>query len=92
MQFNRKQATLDDRRFRIVSLAFLFLALWIVVRLFMLQIVNHTYYALFALNSHEMYQQLHPERGQIYFKDIRNNQEYPAAINKVFYQIYAVPK
>ncbi len=86
-----KPAT-DYQRIRYVALLFLLLAAWIIARLFILQIVEHKYYALFALNSHEIYKKLHPDRGQIFFQDTRTKQEYPAAVNKEFYVVYAVPK
>lgn len=86
------KSTIDENRVRYIALGFLLLALWVVARLFFLQIIQHDYYALFALNSHEMYKNLHPARGNMYFQDSRTKQEYPAAINKQFYQVYAVPK
>ena len=84
--------TAEHQRIRYVAVFFLILAGWIVVRLFVLQIVQHKYYALFALNAHEIYRKLHPERGQVFFQDTRTKQEYPAAVNKEFYIVYAVPK
>lgn len=87
-----KDASLDRSRVRVVAIFFAVLAFWIVVRLFMLQIVQHDYYALFALNSHEIYQKLHPDRGNIYFKDARTKIEYPAAINKEFFIVFANPR
>ena len=84
--------TAEHRRIRYVAVIFLILAGWIIVRLFVLQIVEHKYYALFALNSHEIYKKLHPDRGQVFFQDTRTKQEYPAAVNKEFYVVYAVPK
>lgn len=86
------QTALEDKHIRIISLMALLLGLWIIVRLVMLQIIGYSYYSLFAQSAHEIYQQLHPERGQIYFTDLRTGDEYPAAINKQFYRIFAVPK
>lgn len=91
--YHKSTQAIDDRsRVRVVAIFFLVLAIWIVVRLFMLQIVQHDYYALFALNSHEIYQRLHPDRGRIYFKDSRTKIEYPAAVNKEFFIVYANPR
>ncbi len=81
-----------DNRLRLVALFFLLIAGWVLFRLFMLQVINHDYYNLFALNSHEIYQQLHPKRGAILFQDTRTKQEYPVAVNKQFYLAFAVPK
>ncbi len=79
-------------RLRIISIFFFVVTVWIVVRLFVLQIVQHDAYAFFALNSHEIYQKIHAERGKIFFKDSRTGKEYPAAINKTFYLVHAVPR
>lgn len=61
-------------------------------RLFWLQIIQHDYFATFALDNHEIYRMIYPARGDIYFKDRRNAEEHPAAINRQYYNIYAVPK
>lgn len=81
-----------NSRLRIVSLCLLGIAIWIIAHLFKLQIIEHGYYSLFASNSHEIYQKLHPERGKIFFQDTRNHQVYPVAINRQYYLLYAVPK
>lgn len=88
----RKKIEVENKRYRFVSVGLLLLALLIVGRLFILQILQRDYYALFALNSHEIYKQIHPERGEIFFWDKRSGDEYPAAINKEFFLIFAVPK
>ena len=92
MYHQSTQAADDRSRIRWVALVFLLLALWIAARLSILQIFQHNYYALFALNTHEIYQKLHPDRGQIYFKDARAGIEYPAAVNKEFFIVYANPR
>lgn len=88
----KKEQFLSEKRFRIVSVCFLILAIWIVVRLFILQIVQHDYFMMFASNAHEISQQVHPDRGEIFFKDTKSGQEFPAAINRNYYLVYAVPK
>ena len=88
----RFKHTDENYRIRYVAAIFLLLSFWIIVRLFFLQILQHDYYSLFALNSREIYQKLYPERGQIFFQDTRTKQEYPAAVNKDFYLVYASPK
>ncbi|PIP16919.1 MAG: hypothetical protein COX44_02730 [Candidatus Portnoybacteria bacterium CG23_combo_of_CG06-09_8_20_14_all_37_13] len=70
----------------------------IVSRLFSLQILQYNYYSAWAQGQHGIYQELFPQRGEIFIQDLadgrQNNQSdyYPLAINKEFYQIYAVPK
>ncbi|MEK7625115.1 MAG: penicillin-binding protein 2, partial [Patescibacteria group bacterium] len=88
----KKEQPISEKRLRIVSLGFLALAIWIVARLFILQIIERDFYLLFASNTHEISQQIHPDRGEIFFKDAKNGLEFPAAINKTFYLVYASPK
>lgn len=86
------KTTTGADRLRIIALVFLLLAGWVVVRLVILQIFEHNYYALFALNTREIYKKIYPRRGAIYFQDSRTKQTYPAAINREFFLVYAVPK
>ncbi len=75
-----------------VWIFFLLIALAIIVRLFILQVIQHDYYALFALNTHEISKKLYPSRGAIYFQDSRTSEKYPAAVNREYYLIYASPR
>lgn len=81
-----------DRRLRVVGGFFFLLAAWIIVRLFILQVLNHDYYALLALNTHEIYQKIYPHRGAIYWQDTRDHSLAPAIINRQYYLVYAVPR
>lgn len=82
----------DATRIRLVAVMFFLVAVWIAFRLFYLQVVQHNYYVLLSSNTHELYQQLFPARGQIYFSDTRTGAEYPAAVNRTYYLVYAVPR
>lgn len=65
----------------------------IVAKLFVLQVVDYEYYATLASDQHEIRRILHADRGEILAKDYaQENQEFPLALNKSFYQIYSVPK
>ncbi len=70
----------------------------IISRLFSLQILQYNYYHALAQDQHDIYQYLFPERGEILIQDLSDNQRvsqygyYPLAINKEFYQVYAVPQ
>lgn len=81
----------NNRWLYFVSVFFL-LAGAIIVKLFILQVIDHKYYAAFALSTHEIYQKLHPRRGAIFVQDSRTKTEYPAAVNRSYELIYAVPK
>ncbi|MFH1789678.1 MAG: penicillin-binding protein 2 [bacterium] len=65
----------------------------IVYRLFVLQILTFDYYTALASNTHEIYKQLFPKRGNIYIQDSRSdfNNEYPVAVQRPYYLVYAVP-
>lgn len=82
----------SDSQITVLSLFFLILTLAIIVRLFVLQILQHDYYSTFALSTHEIYKKIHPVRGAVYFQDVRNGFEYPAAINRHYHLLYVVPK
>ncbi len=82
-----------DNSLRIISIFVLLGALAIVARLFVLQFLEHKYYSVLALNKHEIYQQLYPHRGSVLLQDTRDkNKEYPAAVNRQYYSLYAVPR
>lgn len=82
-----------DNLLRTASVLTLLLAAIIIARLFVLQVVERKYYSALATNSHEIYKQLYPRRGSIFFQDIRDkSKEYPAAVNRQYYLLYAVPR
>jgi len=81
-----------NNRLRFIALFFIIITIVIIGKLFMLQIIQAEYYRTFALTTHEIYKQLHPKRGAIYFQDTRTKEEYPAAINRQYFLVYAVPK
>ena len=64
----------------------------IIVRLFNLQILKHSYYEALASGQHNFFEELIPERGEIYVEDKFSKKLYPLAINKKMNLIYAVPK
>lgn len=81
-----------EGRLQLMAAFFLIVALLIIARLFILQVIEHDYYILFAQNSHEMYQKLHAHRGAIYWQDTRNRTEFSAAINRDYNLVYAAPR
>lgn len=81
-----------DHRLTIIAVCFILLSIAVIAKLFVLQILQHEYYLTFALSTQDIYKQLHPKRGQIYFRDARNDKTYPAAVNRQYFLVYAVPK
>ncbi len=82
----------DNRQLWYIAVFFILITILIIGKLFVLQIIQSDYYRTFALTAHEIYQQLHPKRGEVFFQDSRTKKEYPAAINRQYFLIYAVPK
>ncbi|TAN32663.1 penicillin-binding protein 2 [Patescibacteria group bacterium] len=82
----------EDRSLKIISGLLVLAALLIVWKLFLLQILSNDFYAALAQNTHEIYRQLNPKRGNIYFSDARGRAEYPAAISRLYYLVYGVPR
>lgn len=82
-----------DNPLRTASIIVLLMAAIIVVRLFVLQVIDRKYYSVLAVNNHEIYKQLYPRRGSILLQDTRDKtKEYPAAVNRQYYLLYAVPR
>lgn len=82
-----------DNSIRLISLLTLLAAFIILARLFVLQGVDRKYYSALALNNHEIYKQLYPRRGSVFLQDTRDKtKEYPAAVNRQYYLLYAVPR
>lgn len=82
----------NNSRIRTIAIFFLLIAILIICKLFYLQIFQYDYYHTLALNSHEIYQQLHPKRGEIFFQDSRDKTIFPASVNRQYFLIYAIPK
>lgn len=69
-----------------------FIVMVILIKLFDLQVLKNSYYTALASGQHEIFENLVPERGQIYVEDKFSKELYPLAINKKFNLVYAVPK
>jgi len=82
----------NDTHLRIVSVFLLLLSCIIIGKLFVLQVLEYKFYSALALNTHEIFEQLYPRRGSIYVQDSRSNKEYPVAINRPYFLVYAVPR
>lgn len=81
-------------RWRLVVAVIFLLSGALVYRLFSLQIKESDIYTALAANQQQVSKKLSPERGNIYFTGQLGGQEtlYPAATNKEFAVLFAVPK
>ncbi len=90
---NRKKYNLDfsnsDLRLAMVFLFACLAALAIIIKLFILMVLQHQFYSALAANSHEVFSKLMPSRGSVYIQDSRTGEEYPLAINRDYFIVYA---
>jgi cell division protein FtsI/penicillin-binding protein 2 len=87
-KFNSKN---NNRANFVLAIIFLF-NLFIVLKLFSLQIINGTFFAEASNDQHKIFQELTPERGKIYLKDRDSGEMYPMATNRQLALIYAEPR
>ena len=78
-----------DSRLRVGVLFLSLFTFVIVIRLFVLMVVEHGFYVALAAGSQSLYEQLFPERGEIFFMaDKYTGEAYPAALNKDFFIVF----
>ncbi|MCK5510090.1 penicillin-binding protein 2 [Candidatus Parcubacteria bacterium] len=78
-----------------VVMAIIFLLAGILVyKLFSLQIMQYDLYTALAMDQHQVFNMLSPERGKIFIQDGQdgNGKYYPIATNKEYALVYAIPK
>jgi len=78
-----------DNRCVIIFFGIAFLGVAVILRLFFLMVIETGFYTALAKGSQEMYTKLVPERGEIFMQDSRSKEEFPLAINKDFFLVYA---
>lgn len=91
---NNKKCTSDNpNRLNFILAIIFLLSLLVVMRLYKLQVLDNDLYAAMASDQHQVYNELKPKRGQIFFQDTQNNtsEYYPVATNKEFALVYAIP-
>lgn len=68
------------------------LAATIVLRLFVLQVVDAAFYDALAQGQYTLYEELFPERGDIFVQDLQDGTTYAAATNVDMGFVYADPR
>ncbi len=88
---SRRENSTEETDVRIRWAGFLTALLFfcVTIRLFFLMIVQHGFYTALAEGNHEGSAKLFPKRGQIYIQDSRTKEEYPLAINRDYFLVYA---
>lgn len=91
----KRVAQVDNNRLHVVMAIIFLLTSAMIVRLYILQVLNYDMYAAIAANQHQVNSKLNPDRGKIFIQDSVNkagSDIYPIASNKDFALVYAVPK
>lgn len=79
-------------RVDLLRIGFLVLGGLIMVRLFIIQVVQGSDYKALAFDTHELFQELIPERGEILVHDkYTTNGTVPIATNKILSEVHAEP-
>jgi len=92
-KFGKKDKSRDKRLIFLAAFIFLF-GFLIIARLFDLQILHHAFYNALASGQQDIYTELFPERGEIFFQDTSPENDgklYPCAINQEVNLLYAKP-
>lgn len=66
--------------------------LFIGIKLFSLQILDHKFYEALASGQHEIYEQLFPDRGEIFIGEEAADNYYAVATNREYNFVYADPR
>ncbi len=91
-QAERSKKARFDRLTFLTWLIFLFVGV-IVYRLFVLQVLQHSFYEALASGQHDIYEKLVPQRGEILVRDrYSGDQLFSVATNQTLKLLYAVPK
>src|SRR3990167_4943329 len=88
-QFSRVATNTPGFRIHLTAAAITLVAVLIIGRLFQLMILQHDFYTALAAGAHEVYAKLIPERGSVLIQDSRTGEEYPLAINRDVFVVYA---
>ncbi|MEI7742098.1 MAG: penicillin-binding protein 2 [bacterium] len=64
----------------------------VVGRLFVLMVMQHSFYSALASDQQEIYQKLFPERGEIAVRDKQTSKIIPVAANRILSLIYVDPR
>ncbi|MBM5790059.1 hypothetical protein FJZ23_03170, partial [Candidatus Parcubacteria bacterium] len=81
-----------DRRVEAFRLFVVFFAAVIVIKLFVIQILEHDFYQALASGQHEILRELIPERGTVSVHDYKDETIVPVAANQQLAFVYADPR
>ncbi|PJE76568.1 hypothetical protein COV05_04335 [Candidatus Uhrbacteria bacterium CG10_big_fil_rev_8_21_14_0_10_48_16] len=82
----------NDARLEIFRYAILLFAGVILLKLVYIQVFQHAFYEALASGQHELFQELIPERGEIYLHDFKDETLVPIAVNQQLAFVYTDPR
>lgn len=86
------QALRTIDRVYLLRIFFILIGAFIIIRLFTIQVIQHDHYTALAFNSHKLFEEIYPERGDILVHDkYSDNQLYTIATNKNLSEVHAEP-
>lgn len=90
--WRRSTSTNTDARLEIFRYAVVLFAGVLVLKLFFIQIFQHDFYEALASGQHELFEELIPERGEIYLHDFKDESLVPVAVNQQLAFVWADPR
>ncbi|MBP9763020.1 penicillin-binding protein 2 [Patescibacteria group bacterium] len=91
--FRPREAVLPfSARIRVVQVGCVLLVLFLVVRFFQLQVLEHDVYQLLAADQHDLKASLDARRGTIYVRDQWDKKLYPIAKDRDAWNLFAGPR
>jgi len=88
---NKKEMNISpqEKRIHYAAMGMVLIGLIFILRLFYLMIIQHDFYHKLATGAHDIYSELFPNRGEVFLQDSRDGTEYPLAINRDYFLVYA---
>jgi cell division protein FtsI/penicillin-binding protein 2 len=87
----RTEEKIVFNRLTFLALIIFILAIFIILKLFKLQVIDHNYYTALAKDQQEFFSELLPKRGEIFIQELKSGELHRLATNRLYYLMYAVP-
>jgi cell division protein FtsI/penicillin-binding protein 2 len=91
-QWNKRKDQNKDVRLEVFRYAILIFAGVIVLKLFLVQIIDQNFYEALASGQHEIFRELFPERGTVFVHDAKDEALVPVATNQRLAHVYVDPR
>lgn len=89
---NRRARGSNEWRIETVRYGAVFFCLFIVIRLLVLQVIDHGVYKALASGQRQIFEELYPTRGDILLQDLKEGELTPLATNQQLALVYADPR